>query len=395
VVGSKVQQDFTGLADYANENGWWYISSGKVNFNFTGIASNKNGTWYVKNGKVQFSYSGKVTYNGLIYQVTNGKVTGTTYSPYTYSYTYTTLQFESVDEKAAAAIRDTAESVIVSNEGSYTTVTANDGGALSVGKLQWHGENALILMRLIVAKDNATAYSELGADLYSEITISSTSWASRTLTSAEPTRISALLGTGAGQSMQDALADSCIAGYLNHGYTLGLRNAAALVYYADLENQYGYGSSSSGAKTCVTYAGNLVDDMSDVTLNELHIAAICYIYKYYTSDTTRYSAAYIPRRQATYGTVSGLGWTYCSSEDYQIPYGSVWSTDVGASWLQNALNTYNENTALSVSGTYDDATTAAVKAFQSETGLEADGQAGTRTVGTLIYKIYYEKALNG
>ena len=58
-----------------NSNGWWYIDrNGKVDFNFTGIASNQNGSWYLKNGKVQFGYSGKVIYQKKQYTIRNGKV---------------------------------------------------------------------------------------------------------------------------------------------------------------------------------------------------------------------------------------------------------------------------------------------------------------------------------
>jgi len=75
VIGSKVQSDFTGLADYSNSSGWWYITKGKVDRSFTGVASNKNGQWYIKNGKVQKDYTGTVTYNGKTYSVINGKAT--------------------------------------------------------------------------------------------------------------------------------------------------------------------------------------------------------------------------------------------------------------------------------------------------------------------------------
>ncbi len=52
VIRSKVQRNFTGLANYKNENGWWYISGGKVNFKANTVAKNKNGWWYVTGGKV-------------------------------------------------------------------------------------------------------------------------------------------------------------------------------------------------------------------------------------------------------------------------------------------------------------------------------------------------------
>ncbi len=74
VVGGKVQFGFTGLANYKNANGWWYIRNGKVDFHYNGLAKNKNGWWYVKNGKVDFSYSGAAQNENGWWYVCNGKV---------------------------------------------------------------------------------------------------------------------------------------------------------------------------------------------------------------------------------------------------------------------------------------------------------------------------------
>ncbi len=96
VVGSKVQTSYTGVANYKNKNGWWYIKNGqvdftantvaknkngwwyvkdgKVRFTYNGIAENKNGWWYIKKGKVDFSYTGTVKANGVTYSVKKGKV---------------------------------------------------------------------------------------------------------------------------------------------------------------------------------------------------------------------------------------------------------------------------------------------------------------------------------
>ncbi len=54
VTGGKVNFSYTGVANYKNANGWWYIKNGKVDFSYSGAASNKNGTWYVKGGMVRF-----------------------------------------------------------------------------------------------------------------------------------------------------------------------------------------------------------------------------------------------------------------------------------------------------------------------------------------------------
>ncbi len=75
VVGSQVQTDFTGLADYSNSNGWWYIENGKVTFNANTVASNKNGTFYVEGSKVNFSYTGFAKDNNDVWwYCENGKV---------------------------------------------------------------------------------------------------------------------------------------------------------------------------------------------------------------------------------------------------------------------------------------------------------------------------------
>ncbi len=76
VTGGKVQADFTGLANYKNANGWWYIKNGKVDFNHNGVDKNKNGWFYVTGGKVQFGYTGLANYknsNGWWY-IKGGKV---------------------------------------------------------------------------------------------------------------------------------------------------------------------------------------------------------------------------------------------------------------------------------------------------------------------------------
>ncbi len=76
VVGGKVQFGYTGVANYANSSGWWYIKNGKVDFSANTVASNKYGWWYVVGGKVQFGYTGVANYansSGWWY-IKNGKV---------------------------------------------------------------------------------------------------------------------------------------------------------------------------------------------------------------------------------------------------------------------------------------------------------------------------------
>ncbi len=76
VVGSKVQTGYTGVANYKNANGWWYIKNGQVDFSANTVAKNNNGWWYVTGGKVQFGYTGVANHknaNGWWY-IRGGKV---------------------------------------------------------------------------------------------------------------------------------------------------------------------------------------------------------------------------------------------------------------------------------------------------------------------------------
>ncbi len=75
VTGGKVQFGFTGLADYRNANGWWYISDGKVDFTHSGVDKNKNGWWYISDGKVQFSYNGFASNKNGKWYIESGEVT--------------------------------------------------------------------------------------------------------------------------------------------------------------------------------------------------------------------------------------------------------------------------------------------------------------------------------
>ena len=42
----------------ANASGWWKITNGKVDFDYTGLAQNAGGWWYIHNGAVDFGYTG-------------------------------------------------------------------------------------------------------------------------------------------------------------------------------------------------------------------------------------------------------------------------------------------------------------------------------------------------
>ena len=144
---------------------------------------------------------------------------------------------------AASWIVEKAAEIIFANEGNYGSVNKNDNGAVSVGKVQWHGNRALSLLRTIVAKNLQQAEEILGNALKSEISANQTNWGSRIVSSEEATKLSALLSTSEGKQAQDALAIQDIGKYIKKGESYGLTDPAALIYFADGVNQYGTNSS--------------------------------------------------------------------------------------------------------------------------------------------------------
>ena len=112
--------------------------------------------------------------------------------------------------------------------------------ALSIGKVQWHGDRALALLRDIILLNDTNARNILGDTLYQEIQ-TTPSWGIRILNDDEASRISTLINTAEGRSVQDTYSHYDIKSYILHGKYLGIKDPQALIYYADIENQYGYG----------------------------------------------------------------------------------------------------------------------------------------------------------
>ena len=306
-----------------------------------------------------------------------------TITEYSYSYSYTSLNSATLSPTSVTVddVLEAAAELIAANEGTYSSVNVDDNGALSIGIIQWHGANALMLMRLIISADNETAYEYLGSTLYNEIISSSTDWSSRTLTSSESTKISNCISSSKGQKIQDKLLNSYISGYINNATSYGIKNAAAIVFYADLENQRG----KSGAKSTVTGAYTLAGSYSKITANEMLISSV---YNYSSSVSSVYKA-FANRRLSSYEYVSGLGWTYCSSGDYRIAYSSTAATSESScvKWLQTTLNKIN-SAGLTVDGSWGSKTLAAVTSFQSDRGLDADGIPGTLTIRLMLIELY-------
>ena len=173
-------------------------------------------------------------------------------------------------EEMKKEVAATAAAIIFANEGGYTSVNANDNGAVSVGKVQWHGDRALNLLKKIIQKiGESEAGRILGNDLQREIKTAS-SWQARTVTAAEKLKLSSLLGTQAGRSVQDEQAAEDVTAYVEHGLKIGIVDPQSLVYFADLENQGGAGASKRVGNAAAQRAGS----PGKVTLAIIHAAAL-------------------------------------------------------------------------------------------------------------------------
>ena len=72
ITNGKVDFNYTGVAK--NQNGWWRIVNGKVDFNCNSVEKNENGWWYIRGGKVDFSYTGIAKNANGWWRIVNGKV---------------------------------------------------------------------------------------------------------------------------------------------------------------------------------------------------------------------------------------------------------------------------------------------------------------------------------
>ena len=195
---------------------------------------------------------------------------------------------EATKKEVAAA----AAAIIFANEGNYSSVNANDNGAVSVGKVQWHGNRALSLMKIIVGETGEkTAKDILGAALYKEIA-QGTDWESRIVTAKEKAALSKLLATPQGRAAQDRQAEADILSYVTHGAAQGIEDRQSLVYYADLENQGGAGASKRVGLAAAQKAGG----PAKVTLSAIHAAALA----------DRVMGKYASRRELVYRKAAAL-----------------------------------------------------------------------------------------
>ena len=134
-----------------------------------------------------------------------------------------------------------ASGIIFENEGGYASVNRDDNGALSIGKLQWHGERARTLLEKMIKEEE-----QMAKTLISDICIEldgDADWSSRCVNADEASRIASFISLPVCKQIQDECAIEDICKDVKRGVGYGLRNCGALIYFADGANQYGRYSS--------------------------------------------------------------------------------------------------------------------------------------------------------
>ncbi len=269
--------------------------------------------------------------------------------------------------------------ILYTHEGKYTSVNANDNGAVSIGKIQWHATRALNLLKKVVSSNRTEAKELLGAKLYSEIT-TVRSWSERTFTKTESARVSKLLATPQGIIAQDKQLNSDITLYVNHGIKLGIQDNKTLVYYADVENQGGAAASKRIGNAAIAKAGKA----EKVTLDIYHACALA----------DKVIKKYSERRRTVYAKCKKLNFKSIPSVNpYTTPKATVRKGSRGENvfWVQWELRqagftTIKQNgikKTLKLDGVFGSITEEGVKQFQKKKKLKADGIAGTNTIRAL------------
>ncbi len=199
-----------------------------------------------------------------------------------------------------------ASEIIFANEGGYSSVNADDNGAVSVGRIQWHATRALNLLKKIVkALGEAGAKEYLSESLYTEITTAKT-WSSRTVNTLEAASLKALLSTEESHKVQDEQTEADVTSYLTHIEKLGVTDESAQIFMADIENQGGAGASE-----------RIIKAAEGADLDSLYLSA--------KADSV--FSRYMARRDRVYKKLTGhaFGEQPYEGELYEVRYGDTLS----------------------------------------------------------------------
>ncbi len=182
---------------------------------------------------------------------------------------FTSSTFASADELDEVVYA--AMEHIFKHEGNYDSILADDNGAVSLGKIAWHGPRALQLIKMIEQANPEQAKQILGEELYIEITQSELKdWNYRCFSKEETELFKQLLATDESKAAQDKLAFEDVRDYIIKAQSMGIKDGKVLVYFADLQNQMGSGGVTRVAEAAIAAAGGA----EKVTIEDIYNAAM-------------------------------------------------------------------------------------------------------------------------
>lgn len=134
--------------------------------------------------------------------------------------------------------------------GNYGAINCNDNGAISIGAIQWHGNNARNLL-IEIRNANPGEFNKI-CRTYSvpELeTLLNTSWSNFIVTRDDNMyqAIQAILISDIGKQVQEQSVTSFLNNYIGRAKEQGITDPAAIIFAADVYNQWGYQIDFSNA----------------------------------------------------------------------------------------------------------------------------------------------------
>lgn len=163
-------------------------------------------------------------------------------------------------------IVEKASKIIFSNEGNYSSVNSNDNGALSIGKVQWHGNRARdLLSKFLIPSLNTFLTKKLIHEI-----VSNKDWSKRVLDVTEANCISKLINTPEGRKIQDKQSDIDISNYIFYIMKYDITDENTVIFLADIQNQGGAGSVKRIIENAIKKYGKYftLNDCMDIALND-------------------------------------------------------------------------------------------------------------------------------
>jgi hypothetical protein len=118
-------------------------------------------------------------------------------------------------------------------------VNPNDNGSVSLGKMQWHGTNAQAMLSQMRQQDPTYFDNKMGKGMLNG------DWSKKTFSDQDTANYKSLFDDKGMASkyagVQEDLQMKFVNQYVEAGKSLGLRDEKAIMFFADLANQYGLG----------------------------------------------------------------------------------------------------------------------------------------------------------